>query len=192
MSNLTKLEFATLDISGKNYLLWILDVEIHLEAMALQQYREHKFEKYSELISCLVSRLTDSIPFPEVNGILLERNGGNRGRGRGKKSKTRGDMLIILQRGKTHLITKDIQYKYQKGHENKCYRCGIKGHWSRTCHTPKHLVDLYQASLKEKGKGVEVNLAELGDPEDYLDALGGVNITHLEASDFFGDINREA
>ena len=37
MSNLTKLEFATLDISGKNYLSWILDVEIHLEAMALAE-----------------------------------------------------------------------------------------------------------------------------------------------------------
>ena len=35
MSNLTKLEFATLDILGKDYLSWILDVEIHLEAMAL-------------------------------------------------------------------------------------------------------------------------------------------------------------
>ena len=35
MSNLTKLEFVALDISSKNYLSWILDVEIHLEAMAL-------------------------------------------------------------------------------------------------------------------------------------------------------------
>ena len=35
MSNLTKLEFVALDISGKNYLSWILDVEIHLEAMNL-------------------------------------------------------------------------------------------------------------------------------------------------------------
>ena len=33
MSNLTKLEFIALDISGKNYLSWILDAEIHLEAM---------------------------------------------------------------------------------------------------------------------------------------------------------------
>ena len=33
MSNLTKLEFVALDISGKNYLSWILDAEIHLEAM---------------------------------------------------------------------------------------------------------------------------------------------------------------
>ncbi|CAN4115389.1 unnamed protein product [Withania somnifera] len=35
MSNLTKLEFVALDISGKNYLSWILDAEIHLRAMRL-------------------------------------------------------------------------------------------------------------------------------------------------------------
>ena len=33
MTNITKLEFATIDISGKNYLSWILDAEIHLDAM---------------------------------------------------------------------------------------------------------------------------------------------------------------
>ena len=35
MSNITKLEFVTLDISGKNYLSWILDAEIHLDAINL-------------------------------------------------------------------------------------------------------------------------------------------------------------
>ena len=35
MSNLTKLEFVALDISGKKYLSWILDVEIHLTSMNL-------------------------------------------------------------------------------------------------------------------------------------------------------------
>ena len=35
MANLAKLEFVALDITGKNYLSWILDVEIHLEANAL-------------------------------------------------------------------------------------------------------------------------------------------------------------
>jgi hypothetical protein len=34
----------------------------------------------------------------------------------------------------------------------KSLRCGMKGHWQHTCHMPKHLVDLYQASIKEKGK----------------------------------------
>ena len=35
MSNLTKLKFVALDILRKNYLSWILDVEIHLDALNL-------------------------------------------------------------------------------------------------------------------------------------------------------------
>ena len=35
MANLAKLEFVALDITEKNYLSWILDDEIHLEANAL-------------------------------------------------------------------------------------------------------------------------------------------------------------
>ena len=37
MANLAKLEFVALDITGKNYLSWILDAEIHLEANALEE-----------------------------------------------------------------------------------------------------------------------------------------------------------
>ena len=36
MANLTKLEFVALDISVSNYLLWVLDAEIHLDAMGLE------------------------------------------------------------------------------------------------------------------------------------------------------------
>ena len=35
MTNLTKIDFAALDISGKNYLSWILDAEIHLDVDGL-------------------------------------------------------------------------------------------------------------------------------------------------------------
>ena len=35
MSNLAKVEFVALDISGKKYLSWILDVEIHLDTMSV-------------------------------------------------------------------------------------------------------------------------------------------------------------
>ncbi|KAK4737832.1 hypothetical protein R3W88_001529 [Solanum pinnatisectum] len=35
MSNLSKLEFVALDIFGKNYLSWVLDAEIHLDAKGL-------------------------------------------------------------------------------------------------------------------------------------------------------------
>ena len=32
MTNLAKLEYAALDITGKNYLTWVLDTKIYLEA----------------------------------------------------------------------------------------------------------------------------------------------------------------
>ena len=35
MANITKLEFVALDISGKNYLSWIFDVEKRLDTMNL-------------------------------------------------------------------------------------------------------------------------------------------------------------
>lgn len=35
MSNLTKFEFNTLNITDNNYLTWILDVEIYLNIMGL-------------------------------------------------------------------------------------------------------------------------------------------------------------
>ena len=37
MSNLVKLEFIALDILGNNYLSWILDAEIHLDASNLEE-----------------------------------------------------------------------------------------------------------------------------------------------------------
>ena len=48
----------------------------------------------------------------------------------------------------------------------------MEGHWSYTCSTPKHLVDLYQAFIKEKGKGIGTNFANHNDPKDltsYVD-----------------------
>ena len=47
-----------------------------------------------------------------------------------------------------------------KIHENTCHRCGMKGHWSRTCRTTKHLVDLYQASMKKIEKNIELNFTD--------------------------------
>ena len=37
MSNLTKLKFTALDVLGNNFLSWILDIKIHLEAINLDE-----------------------------------------------------------------------------------------------------------------------------------------------------------
>ena len=67
----------------------------------------------------------------------------------------------------------------------------MEGHWSRICRTPKYLVNLYQASIKEKGKGIETNFVDHNDLEDPMD-LGlpnGVDMTYLDVSDFFEDVD---
>ena len=66
----------------------------------------------------------------------------------------------------------------------------MERHWSCTCCMPKHLVVLYQASIKEKGKAIETNFADHNDPKDpmnYLDFPNGFDMTHLDVSNFFED-----
>ena len=70
---------------------------------------------------------------------------------------------------------KYIQNTPSNAHENNWHRCGMIWHWSRTCRTPKHLVDLYQASIKEQGKEIEMNFTD----RNKLD------LTYYD-SDFFG------
>ena len=51
----------------------------------------------------------------------------------------------------------------------------MKGHWSRTYRTTKHLVDLYQASLKKIEKNIEINLTD----------AKGLDLSYYD-TDFFG------
>ncbi|KAB2634611.1 hypothetical protein D8674_038086 [Pyrus ussuriensis x Pyrus communis] len=53
--------------------------------------------------------------------------------------------------------------------EGTYHRYGGNGYWVRTYRTPKHLVDLYQASIKEKG--VETNFLDQAKPMDIPDPV---------------------
>ncbi|CAN6696923.1 unnamed protein product [Malus baccata var. baccata] len=159
----------------------------HASNMLLQQqYRERDFTRNNQLISVFFvaeqnnellmknhqSRLTGSALFPEVNVVSLERNttssdGNNYKRGRGHKQGRKGKNHSVQfhnqvptgpsfknanhQKGKAHMNT-------SINSEGVCHRCGGNGHWAHTCRTPIHLVDLYQASLKENS--VETNFLD--------------------------------
>ena len=51
----------------------------------------------------------------------------------------------------------------------------MKGHWSCTCRTTKHLVDLYQAALKKIEKNIEMNFTD----------VKGLDLSYYDV-DFFG------
>ncbi|XP_059658745.1 uncharacterized protein LOC132305076 [Cornus florida] len=257
MSNLTKLEFVALDISGKNYLSWTLDAEIHLEAMNLGEtikennnaslqdraksmifLRHHLHEelkteyltvkdpltlwknlkeRYEHQKTVILpkarydwihlrlqdfksSRPTGSVPFPEANVSSFHGHGRRRGRrrrgGRNRNNyNNRGghNSSLVPRRNSTpshqkwnsnatkQTKEKALQNKAPEIYDDKpCYRCGIKGHWSRTCRTPKHLVDLYRASMNDKGKGKEIEM-------NFVDDDLTTDITHFDVSDFFAD-----
>ncbi|KAG2671501.1 hypothetical protein I3760_13G000600 [Carya illinoinensis] len=228
MSNLTKLKFVALDISGKNHLSWILDAEIHLNVMNLKdtikevnqgkKYEHQKtvilpkarhdwmhlrlqnFKSVGEYNSALFKirsllklcgeKVTDNdllektyttfyvsnvlmhsisflevnstrfTQFPEVNGASFQRN---RGCERDRKN--------YRNRGSRSDHTKRDNNRYTP-------------HWSRTCRTTKHLVNLYQTSIKEKIKKFETNFTE---PSDALVSIDGEYITNLDVSNFFED-----
>ncbi|KAI5349917.1 hypothetical protein L3X38_002808 [Prunus dulcis] len=268
MANLAKLEFAALDLSGDNFLSWVLDAKIHLRANGLgqtivdennaspeenakatiflrrhihealkseyvvvdeslvlwkalgerydhqktmtlpraryewthlrfQDYKHSSFKKYSELVSCLLlaeqnnelllknhqSRPTGSAPLPEINAASQEVNAtssrgnihkrgrwGKRGhwqgnrKNRGARSEGLGPRSGPSTNGKNASRNKG---KAQMSHvprnvDSPCHRCGAKGHWVRTCRTPRHLADLYQASLKNRK--VEINYIDHAPP----------------------------
>ncbi|KAL0454748.1 UNVERIFIED_CONTAM: hypothetical protein Slati_0814000 [Sesamum latifolium] len=133
--------------------------------------------------------LENSAALPEANATS-SRNGHGRyhgssrghsyGRGRGRGRGHGNDL------GNYHNTW--INPNIQKNNGNKAknqpkkttnadlfHRCGMSGHWSRTCSTAQHLVKLYQASVKAKGKEVETNFVEAGISDN----------THIDASNFF-------
>ena len=67
--------------------------------------------------------------------------------------------------------------------KNKCHHFGVKRHWLCTCCTASHLVDLYQASLKENENKTETNFVS----KDTLDNHCMVDMNHLDVSNFFED-----
>ncbi|XP_070662209.1 uncharacterized protein [Malus domestica] len=160
------------------------------------------------------SQPTGSGLFPKVNVVSLEVNatssdGNNHKRGRGhRRGRWNG-------KGKNHGVQfhnqvprhnlgpsfKNVNRHKGKAHMNiaprnsevACHRCGGNGHWAHTCRTPKHLVDLYQASIKEKG--VETNFLNQVKPMDIPDLVcdlsGQLNTTHLDVSDSIAEMGNE-
>ena len=74
----------------------------------------------------------------------------------------------------------------------------MTGHWSRTCPSPKHFLDLYQASLKNTGKrgesyAIEINPAAITIVEANNISVGGTPLApevanaSLDVSGFFED-----
>ncbi|XP_012844094.1 PREDICTED: uncharacterized protein LOC105964129 [Erythranthe guttata] len=287
MANITKLEFVALDISGRNYLTWILDAQIHLNAMNLENtikdgneeseqdktksmifIRHHLHEglkseylgvkdpatlwnnlkerydhqksvillearyewmhlslqdfksvnEYNSAMFKIISRLRlcgDDVTKQDMlektfttfhaSNMLLQQqyrervnaNNYNHGRGRGRGCGYRrghgrhqdGPRVGPYhpkwnKNGEKQDKDKAVKFGPHNNQNESCHKCGVKGHWSRACRSPKHLVDLYQAPINGKGKmKKEINFTDFSNTEnDHIDPM---DLTHLDVADFF-------
>ena len=91
-----------------------------------------------------VSRPTGSTALLEANATSYCRCGRRCGRAHTQNNQQQGNSF------KRYKINENNSPNKKLG--ESCYRCEMKGHWSRTHCTTKHLVDLYQNSIKGKEK----------------------------------------
>nr|XP_016507570.1 PREDICTED: uncharacterized protein LOC107825252 [Nicotiana tabacum] len=158
-----------------------------------QQYREKDFKKYSELISLFLvaernndllmrnhenqpTGYTSLLEVDDMYSHYAKREKGRgpirgRGHGRGHGRRQGRNYLAV-----NHPLKKNNHQKWKGKNEKpkansseiECYRCGGKGHWTNIYRTSRHLAELYQTSLKNKGP--EVNFVSNND----------FDITHLD------------
>ncbi|XP_021321419.1 uncharacterized protein LOC110437327 [Sorghum bicolor] len=140
------------------------------------------------------------VPEAHANVAKSSRNR-KRSRGRGKWKGKKGAMFKVKGKGKPkgRFDPKKERGDHSGEEQGDCYRCGAKGHWSRNCRTPKHLVDLYQQSKnKSKGQHESHFLTEPeARPEKHDDGVVGASgdvrmdeseDNHLDDFDIFGDL----
>ena len=126
-----------------------------------QQYRNSKYTKYSELIEVLMfaeqqnevlmnnhsARPTGSVAVSEAHANITESSHNQmKGHGKGQWKGKKAAMFKGKGKPKGRGMPKKEQGENGGKKKGECFRCGTKGHWSRQCRTPKHLIDLYQQS----------------------------------------------
>ncbi|XP_002455742.2 uncharacterized protein LOC8074976 [Sorghum bicolor] len=124
-----------------------------------RQYKKEKYKKYIDLSNALqqdqgedeelmqnhLTRPTSSLSKPEAHAVSSSQK--NEGKGKGpQKAPWKGKSQKVQNfKKKGEWKSKKIPPGGEYGKQDQeCYRCGMKGHWSRICRTPKHIVKLYQ------------------------------------------------
>ena len=91
-----------------------------------------------------------SVPPPEVHNV--QKNTRNKFNGSFPKNKTDKRKHNIRQMPNSNKRKRD---NAKSKNDNKCYRCGEFSYFAKNCRAPKHLVALYQKSLKKRSSQQE-------------------------------------
>nr|BAF36297.1 hypothetical protein [Ipomoea trifida] len=148
----SQLKLCKQEVSEKDLIEKTLST-FHASNLVLQQqYRAKNYEKHSELISALLVA-------EKHNQLLMKnhnaRSGSNsrRGRGRGRgRGHGRNNRSGRGKGGNDSRVQDKKRSDQGSSRSQTCYRCGCEGHWSRTCRTPKHLVEAYKMMQRKNDK----------------------------------------
>jgi hypothetical protein len=146
-----------------------------------RQYKKDNYKTYVALSNALqqdqgedetimqnhLSRPTGTVAPSEIHATSFKKND-KKGKGAQKAPwKGEGKKFKKNKMQKSKKTPSGGKYGEQ---DQDCYRCGMRGHWSRICRTPKHIVDLYQELHGQKKKKQAQHEAHFVDSEK-LEAL---------------------
>nr|GEV09636.1 hypothetical protein [Tanacetum cinerariifolium] len=179
MSNIEKLKFLALDITGENYTQWTGYVKRHLKSMGalatIQEGNKCTKETKEKDDVFLHQHIDEMLEFESgskrgrgnprghdhgrgrghyghnhfSNQNYSYHRGGYNGHGRGQRNYTYHALQV------NNLNQKSNKVGTSQNTEGSYFRCGSTNHWCKACSTPSDLCELYQAS--RKGKEKEVN-----------------------------------
>jgi hypothetical protein len=87
-----------------------------------------------------------SAPLPEVHNV--QKSNRNKQKFQRRDPRNKFNKRKFNKGNKPHFDNKKKDNAKPKN-DKKCHRCGDYSHFAKACKTPKHLVALYQKSLKE-------------------------------------------
>lgn len=88
---------------------------------------------------------------------------------KGKISVSGKSLMMNKQRSKSG--GKDIAKARAPSDNMACFKCGSKVHWSKGCRTPKHLIELYQESIKNQKDKPKTHFLVVPRDEEYMDDM---------------------
>jgi hypothetical protein len=132
---------------------------LHSDRILQHQYRAKNYQTYSDLVHDLLQvekhdeltlrnhhqRFVGSASLPEVHYNI---KGNEKSDGSKNQQKKFGKFKKCKHNDKNMKNRAKAQGK-GKGKAFTCHKCGGPNHFARKCRTPKHLVELYQKSLKK-------------------------------------------
>ncbi|XP_066392769.1 uncharacterized protein [Miscanthus floridulus] len=134
---------------------YLLEENPHTLWLALKErYDQQKAEKHDELLMKNHHKHpTGAAPLLEVHNVQKKVKNNKRFKGSSSDDpKNKPGKRKFNKKQKPNAKNKQNGEAKSKN-DTKCHRCGTFNHFAKDCHTPKHLVALYQKSLKEAKQG---------------------------------------